>query len=427
MKSIDTPSVQPLRLQNFRDPKAYTHGLFRFPGRFHPPLVTYLLSKHPEAETAGDPMAGSGTCAVESVVSGRDGIFSDIDPLSCLLTRAKTNPLEPKWLTETMEKVITKSLPFWIRGTTKAEAKREIDDMEGSTSFRAPPNVFKWFQPYVAANLARSLRNWAGTSKSQQESDAILAVFAATIRRVSRADPNTASGLEVTKVRRLALKNGLRFDLAGELRRKTSLLSNGYRQMLSLPSLGRAKVIEHDAKDWFSLCKSKNIMPQIVISSPCYLSAIEYWRRHKLEYSWLGLVEPSNLMAVKGKFLGMGSWDPDLDYTTEYVGELRTSFNEIGRNRTADAVARYFEDSACWIQEVGQVIRSSNGVAYVVAGSNTTHGIQIDTPKALAEIAVREGLQSKVVMTYQIANSYMQYKTNTQRIKSETVLRLNPA
>ena len=125
-------------------------------------------------------------------------------------------------------------------------------------------------------------------------------------------------------------------------------------------------------------------------------------------------------------FLGMGSWDPDLDFMSEYVGELHSDLKEQGKDRIADAVARYFEDSACWIAEVGRVISSSNGVAYVVAGSNTTHGLHIDTPKALAEIAAREGLNSRVVMTYQIANSYMQYKTSTQRIKSETVLRLNP-
>lgn len=401
-------------------------GYSGFPVDSTPPLVAYLLRKHPEAEVTGDLMVGSGTCAVESVVSGRDGIFSDIDPLSCLLTRAKTHPVDPKWLTETIERIINAACPLWPRGTSTSAAEREIANMEGSTDFKAPPDIFKWFQPYVAANLGRCLRISADVTRTAQEKDSMLAVFAAAIRRVSRADPNTASGLEVTKVRSLDLKNGLRFDLAGELRRKTSLLSNGYQQMLALPSLGNAKVIEYDAKDWFSLCKSRNMLPQIVITSPCYFSAIEYWRRHKLEYCWLGLVEPADLKLVKGKFLGMGSWDPDLDFMSEYVGELHSDLKEQGKDRIADAVARYFEDSACWIAEVGRVISSSNGVAYVVAGSNTTHGLHIDTPKALAEIAAREGLNSRVVMTYQIANSYMQYKTSTQRIKSETVLRLNP-
>jgi hypothetical protein len=410
-----------------RDPKAFTHGLFRFPGRFHPPLVAYLLRMHPGAKVTGDLMVGSGTSAVESVVSGRDGIFSDIDPLSCLLTRAKTGPLEPEWVTETFESIIRKADPLWPRGASREDAELEISDMENSSGFRAPPDVFKWFQPYVAANLAKLLRVSADMARTFREKDSILAVFAAAVRRVSRADPNTASGLEVTRIRRLALRHGLRFDIAGELRKKAKLLADGYRQMNALPVLGKARVVEHDAKDWFSICRRNNQFPQIVITSPCYFSAIEYWRRHKLEYSWLGLVNPSNLKSVKGKFLGMGSWEPDIEIMSEYAAQIHADLKELGKDRLAEGLARYFEDSACWISEVGRVIEKTNGTAYVVAGSNTTHGLFVDTPRALSEIATMAGLSVKTLMSYGLKNRYMQYTTNSRRISSETVLKITPA
>ena len=416
-----------MNLAGLRDSKTFTHALFRFPGRFHPPLVAYLIRRHPEAKVIGDPMVGSGTSAVETVISGRDGIFTDIDPLSCLLTRAKTTPFNPDWVGDALSFILRRAQPLAKRGTTKAVANRAIADMEGSTQFRAPPDVFKWFQPYVAANLAKTLRISAELKTSQSQSDAILSIFAGAIRRLSRADPATASGLEVTKIRRRALKEGLRFDIESELLRKAQILSSGYKQMLALPMLGKAVVVEHDAKDWSALCVKSKTLPDLVITSPCYFSAIEYWRRHRLEYCWLGLVEPAALKSVKQGFLGMGTQAVDFGELPEYVARLYTDLsNKVGKSR-ATKLARYFQDSLGWVREVGRLITKTHGTAYVVVGSNTSHGLHVDTPRALREIAAREGLKASTLMTYRIHNAYMQYKTDTQRIGSETVLCIVPS
>lgn len=369
-------------------------------------------------------MSGSGTAAVETVVSGRDGTFSDIDPLSCLLSRAKSNPVEPAFVINEVEEILREASPLYLRGTDESVAKREISTLEDSTAFSAPPNVFKWFQPYIAANLAKVLKFTQGHSLKGPERDAMLGVIAGTIRRVSRADPHTASGLEVTYRRRLQLSRGYRFNIEKELRWKARILASGYKAMMALPGLGKASVFEHDARDWYSLCKGIGTFPSIVITSPCYISAIEYWRRHKLEYCWLGLVKPGELQSVKPKFLGMGPEEPSLEGLPPYINYLHSSLKSRGRKKEAANLARYFEDSVGWISEVGKVIGRSNGVAYVVVGSNTTSGLVVDTPRALKAIATSAGLEAMVFKKYRIQDSYMQYKTKTARIESETILRL---
>jgi hypothetical protein len=415
--------IKPLLLETSRKPTDLTHGLFRFPGRFHPPLVAYLLEQHPDAKIIGDPMVGSGTVAVEASALGKDGIYSDIDPLSCLLTRAKSTPVDAIWLNKAIESIIVDAQPFAKSGISIEEAVRYVNDLESNTDFRSPPNVFHWFEPYIVVNLCKTLQALSRIDCSSEQKDALLAVFAGVIRRISRADPNTSSGLEVTKVRLLALEKGLSFDIANELRKKAKLLSNGYNE-LSKISMVKPEIIQYDAKNWSSLCNARNKWPDLIITSPCYISAIEYWRRHKLEYCWLGLVHPEKLADMKGKFLGMGNDEPIVKELPPYVQTTYDKLRKIGRQKDAKTLVRYFADSIKWLNEVRLTLCKTNGTAYVVVGSNTNHGVTLDTPFALQEIAKSVGLSTTCFMKYAIKNSYMQYPTNGKRIKTESVLKI---
>lgn len=417
-------TTRPLLLDTHRKPTDLTHGLFRFPGRFHPPLVAYLLERHPEARIIGDPMVGSGTVAVEAAACGKSGLYSDVDPLSCLLTRAKSRAVDPDWLIEMVKSIIAEAEPLAKAGIERGEALRYITDLEGSTQFRAPPNLFHWFEPYIVVNLCKTLQNVAKVDCSSRKKDALLAVFAGVLRRLSRADPNTSSGLEVTKVRLEALNNGLSFDIAYELMRKANLLAKGYRELSKTSEAVSVEVVQHDAKNWSALCAEYNRWPDLIITSPCYISAIEYWRRHKLEYSWLGLVPPEKLPTMKRRFLGMGEEEPEVEKLPLYVQRTYTKLHKMGRRGDAKTLVRYFADSSRWLAEVGTVLGRTGGIAYVVVGSNTNHGLTLDTPYALQQIASSIGLSTTCFMKYKIKNSYMQYPTKGKRIKVESVLKI---
>ena len=252
----------------------------------------------------------------------------------------------------------------------------------------------------------------------------MLAVVAGAIRRLSRADPNTSSGLEVTKVRLKALENGLTFDVAKEVTKKSNLLAQGYRDIRKTSGRVQIKVKQHDARDWSSLCAKLGKWPDLVITSPCYISAIEYWRRHKLEYSWLGLVPPENLTNVKRTFLGMGYEDPEEDKLTNHAHKLYTKLDRLGKKRDAVILARYFNDSLKWLTEVSTILCRTDGTAYIVLGCNTKQGIIIDTPLVFQEIANDINLTTSVFMRYRIKNSYMQYPVKGKRIRVETILKI---
>ena len=71
-----------------------SHGFHRYPAKFFPELPRWAIRRYSEqGETVLDPMAGSGTVNVESLLNGRHSIAVDVDPFARLLAKVKTTPL----------------------------------------------------------------------------------------------------------------------------------------------------------------------------------------------------------------------------------------------------------------------------------------------------------------------------------------------
>lgn len=77
----------------------YTHGIHKYPARMPPQIPGTLLNffeSQGEIEpgsTVYDPFSGSGTTAVEARLNGHNAIANDINPFACMLSRAKSIPL----------------------------------------------------------------------------------------------------------------------------------------------------------------------------------------------------------------------------------------------------------------------------------------------------------------------------------------------
>src|SRR5690242_10018192 len=73
----------------------YTHYLFRYPAKLHPPDARALLERHTKpGDRVLDCFCGSGTLLVEAAVSGRSAVGSDVDPVAAFVSRVKATPLD---------------------------------------------------------------------------------------------------------------------------------------------------------------------------------------------------------------------------------------------------------------------------------------------------------------------------------------------
>src|SRR5260370_41643913 len=84
----------------------FTHYLFRFPAKFHPPVIRCLIDRYTkEGDRILDPFCGSGTLLVEALASGRDAVGIDIDPLARFVSRVKSRPIDPDELESAFEQL----------------------------------------------------------------------------------------------------------------------------------------------------------------------------------------------------------------------------------------------------------------------------------------------------------------------------------
>lgn len=116
--TLDVPSGEISTLEDIdwtfegADTSYLTHGLHPYPARMIPQIPDSLLNYFKsegivsQGDTVYDPFGGSGTSAVEARLHGLDAETNDINPLACLVTRAKALPLDTRRLKEARDSLL---------------------------------------------------------------------------------------------------------------------------------------------------------------------------------------------------------------------------------------------------------------------------------------------------------------------------------
>ena len=419
----------------------YTHYLFRYPARFHRPIVEWALKNHGgQKQPVLDPFAGSGTLNLEALVRGRPSVGIDLDPLACFIATVKTTPLDPDRLDKLLERIKGKA-------AKNARTETDLERLIGSDisrpvynrnrqQFWIPqiPNIEHWFKRHVIVDLSRLLhllKEDAGLSRP--EMNFFVACFAAIIRRVSNADPTPVSGLEVTSFQ--AKRNETReINVVEEFLHKSRLAIHGMRELWSTVhsrKRGVSAVIAcGDARDMEATIveSATDLVPfSLVVTSPPYCNAIEYGRRHKLEMYWLNLVsDPSSHAALSRMYIGsnhrasrqtncLRKFDiPKLNRTLARIGDI-----DLAR---AVRLERYFASMQKFFFELARLTRKNADVICVI-GNSTCAGIEVNTAGFVRQLAL-EHFELKAEFAYAIQNHYMQYGLRNGRgIREEIVLK----
>ena len=81
--------------------EGYTHDFYKYPARFSPDFVRFVLDSLTEpGDWVLDPFMGGGTTVVEAAASGRHAIGSDLNELAYFVTGVKTTPLSRHDITD---------------------------------------------------------------------------------------------------------------------------------------------------------------------------------------------------------------------------------------------------------------------------------------------------------------------------------------
>jgi len=432
-QSAEQKQPEPLDLPEIRE---YTHRAHRFPGKFHPPLIAHLLDKHDDHDVVADPMCGCGTTGVEAAVNGMDAILNDIDPLSALISRGKTNPVKPDKFLKVRDEILESLGELPEEGDlSKDEAESIVEENIDDKPYVKPYNLFHWFEPYVAAGYSELLDTAysAMADESGEMQDALHLSLAAMVRQISRADPEPVSGLEVTKIRKEQLEEGIDFDVRASFTRVSNRLADGYEDLADVDDLGDVQVWEENAKHLSESISNDELDPSLIITSPPYCNAIEYSRRHRLEYEWLGLFNDDGVNDPRDERIEssrdfFGSVTPTQEMLENLdeiphpdIRNLMADLESDGHERKANLLRKYFLDAYDWISEIREILPES-GIFCLIIGPSTSYGRTIDTPNFLRDIAEKNGFEVIDRHDYLLKNNKMQYPTDGETTDTESLI-----
>jgi methylase of polypeptide subunit release factors len=420
-----------------------THQLFRFPAKFHPPVVRWALGNYGrKGSVVLDPFTGSGTVQVEALVRDISSIGIDIDPLACLIARTKTTPLNPATLQGYLNEIQATLEPFVQSRSAQAISpgsditeEQYMKEVAGLT-VPAIPNIFHWFRRYVIVDIARILWAIGQLNLTVQELQFFQACTVAIIRRVSNADPDPVSGLEVTSVQ--IKRNTTRIIRAFDnFFAKTQQAIQGMDELWRVYGTrglqAEAHVVNGDMLKLAELLSDEPLAQDgfpLVITSPPYCRSVEYSRRHQLEMYWLGLVNnQAEHISLTHTYIGrklvrISDWDEKLKFGVKPLDDTLLQIAEHDATK-ARTVKHYFYSMGKVFSELKQVMKRE-GTLVCVIGNSVCCKVSIPTADFIVEIA-SENFELKKRFSYALRNHYMQYGLwNGDGIKQEHVLVMKP-
>lgn len=411
-----------------------SHYLFRYPAKFHPPVVRALLEEYTKVgDVVLDAFVGSGSAQVEAALLGRSSIGVDVDPLAVAVTQAKVH----RYRTATLRAnaaTLLKTLERHRRGGTwyVDHARLDLTDNQYARELRTVmdyvpeiPNLLHWFRRYVVIDLARIRRAIDELKCSDAQCLFFEIVFASIIRNASNADPVPVSGLEYTSHMK-------KRDAAGRVVDPFALLDVALRRALdgaeafskAAPTGSFARALVGDATD---LPAVVDVEIDAVLTSPPYHGAVDYYRRHQLEQFWLGLTETQDdRLKLLDRYVGRPKVPQRDRFVSEAVlatalaKEWEAKIAEVSEER-ARAFRHYIAAMTAVFEGLADVVKPG-GPALFVVGHSTWNGSEIPTTELFAEIS-GDQFELEAVRWYPVKNRYMSYsRTNDANIDTEYVL-----
>ncbi|PIN89622.1 hypothetical protein COU60_03360 [Candidatus Pacearchaeota archaeon CG10_big_fil_rev_8_21_14_0_10_34_76] len=279
-----------------KDTPYASHGYHRYPAKFIPQLARRcILENSNEGDLVIDTFCGCGTTIVESLIYGRKGIGTDINPVAVLISKTKITPIEPDKLNKAKEKLFD-----------LIENEEEIKDREFNE------RIIYWFpDKKIRLTLFKILKN-IKSLRGEELINFFLCGFSQILKNCSiwLAKSNKPTR-DFNKKQQDPIKT---------FKRQINSMIRGNLELYNL-TLGKLikenKIVLSDAR---KIPTADNSV-KMVVTSPPYVTSYEYADLHQLTALWFEYTNNVELLEkiagtyvkelFKGKerFEESGSWE----------------------------------------------------------------------------------------------------------------------
>ena len=339
-----------------------------YPARFIPDIPRELISALGCEENCAilDPFCGSGTTLLEAQRAGYEAVGVDLNPIACLISRVKTEYLPQEFLC--------------IANQVYKDSKVAY---EGCIEIPEIPNLDHWFKADIQKALSSILQQIEAQSDKLIK-DALKLALSSIIVRVSNQESDTRYAAVDNNYTACDVFNAF-INACKKINesKKEQDIQNGSVKII------HSDILKVTAKD---LGKSIGL----VITSPPYPNAYEYWLYHKYRMWWLG-------------------FDP-IEVRTYEIGARPHYQKKNGQ--TADDFKKQMSSVFDLLQEALIV----GGHICFVVGRSVIKGQIVDNANIIFEVAQEHGFTPVANIEREIASTNKSFNLKYGKIKTENIL-----
>ncbi len=253
------------------DTQYYTHGIYRYIGKFPPQIPREILSRYAEpGMTVFDPMCGGGTALAEAVFSGCNAVGMDVNPVSLLISSVVSTPYDLDKLSEYCNG-IKESIMSWDEGSLFYDPS----NVPEQTRLRLGGSD-KYFSKEAQKDCGLLL-GWIAAIEEKPYHDFFLVALLAILRKISFAN--------VKKINVTIDANKKVQSVFPAYRKQIDAMLKAERNTQAAWTSASVQLINGDARK----NPLENQSVDIVIIHPPYLSNTAFSESTQLQLAFLGI------------------------------------------------------------------------------------------------------------------------------------------
>lgn len=373
-----------------------THYLHPYPAKLLPQIAHFFLAAQclfEKSETILDPFAGSGTVAVETVLSGKNAYYSDSNPLARLITKVKTTQVSVDAIARATREVFT------------VYKKVRMSKVPGVV------NINHWYAPGTISRLSR-LKKSIDRVEDEDVRSFLEVTFSVTSRKVSLADPRLSVPV------RSKYMDPKDVDVLSVF--SQNILSNCQRMAAfnsQCQPMSRAVCTGNDARKLIQYDGEplSDHSVDAIVTSPPYAGAQKYIRACSLNLGWLELASPQDLRPLEIANIGR-EHHPKSFYSQIHLTGIPSADEIISsvfceNQERAAIISAYLIEMRDALKEMYRVLKTG-GFAVLIVGNNEVCGRSFCTAEYIEQICNDVGFYTLLKLIDTIKSRGLMTKRN---------------